>query len=226
MSSRDATIIKFLLGGILLVLLFGRDAVVSSLQGGFWVVLGLGALLVVGWIAWAFGKAFFYDVPAEYISDVKKEKAQGGPWLAGAILGIGLPFGAAWIAGGLLHKWGWADVREYTDLAGKVWYVLMPTFLALYAWSGLKRHYRSIPGAVASGLKTFFQRWGYVAVSPVLAPIGRIREYKAQRATGTFRGYAYATYDLVMTIIVSIFLWIIAVILPMVFLAIAYLEMT
>jgi hypothetical protein len=104
MSSRDATIIKLLLGGILLVLLFGRDAVMSSLQGGFWVVLGLGALLVVGWIGWAFAKAFFYDVPAEYISDIKKEKAQGGPWLAGAALGVGLPFGMAWVVGMLLHK--------------------------------------------------------------------------------------------------------------------------
>jgi hypothetical protein len=55
-SSRDATIIKFLLGRILLVLLFGHDAVLSSLQGGFWVVIG--ALLVVSWIAWAFGRAF------------------------------------------------------------------------------------------------------------------------------------------------------------------------
>ena len=84
MSSWGATIIKFLLGGILLALLFGRDAVLRSLQGGFWIVLGLGALLVVGWLAWVFGKAFFYDVPAEYISDIWKEKAQGGPWLAGA----------------------------------------------------------------------------------------------------------------------------------------------
>src|SRR5688572_6496603 len=175
MSSRDATIIKFLLGGILLVLLFGRDAVMSSLQGGFWVVLGLGALLVVGWIGWAFAKAFFYDVPAEYISDIKKEKAQGGPWLAGAALGVGLPFGMAWVVGMLLHKWGWADIREYTEVAGQVWYVLMPTFLVLYAWSGLKKHYGSIPGAFAAGLKTFFQRWGYVAISPVAAPIGRIQ---------------------------------------------------
>jgi hypothetical protein len=122
-----------------------RDAVLRSLQGGFWIILGLGALLVVGWLAWVFGKAFFYDVPAEYISDIRKEKAQGGPWLAGAVLGVGLPFGMAWIAGMMLHKWGWADLREYTEVAGQVWYVLMPTFLVLYTWSGLKKHYRSIP---------------------------------------------------------------------------------
>lgn len=221
MSSRDATIIKFLLGGILLVLLFGRDAVLSSLRGGFWVVIGLGALLVVGWITWAFGKAFLYDVPKEYISDPKMEKAQGGPWLAGAVLGIGLPFGMAWIAGMMLHKWGMADIREYTDVAGQVWYVLLPLFLGLYLWSSLKRHYRAIPGAIAS----FFRKWGYVAVSPVLAPIGRIQEYKAQRAAGTFRGYGYAVFDITATFIVSLALWIFAVILPLIFLAITYEEM-
>jgi hypothetical protein len=224
MSSRDANIIKILLGGILLLLLFSRDTVLRSLHGGFWIVLGLGALLVVGWLAWVFGKAFFYDVPAEYISDIRKEKAQGGPWLAGAVLRVGLPFGMAWIAGMMLHKWGWADIREYTEVAGQVWYVLMPTFLVLYTWSGLKKHYRSIPGAFAAGLKAFFQRWGYVAISPVLAPIGRIQEYKAQRAAGTFRGYRYATYDIVATFIVSIALWIFAVIVPLIIAAITYHE--
>jgi hypothetical protein len=222
MSSRDATIIKFLLGGILLVLLFGRDAVMSSLQGGFWVVIGLGALLVLGWIAWTVGKAFLYNIPAEYISDLKTEKAQGGPWLAGAVLGIGLPFGVAWIAGRMLHKWGIADIREHTDIAGQVWYVLFPIFLALYLWSGLKKHYHVIPGAIAS----FFRKWGYVAVSPVLAPIGRIQEYKAQRVAGTFRGYGYAAYDIVATFIVSLALWIFAVIVPLIFAAIFYHEVT
>jgi hypothetical protein len=33
----------------------------------------------------------------------------------------------------MLHKWGWADIREYTEVAGQVWYVLMPAFLVLYA---------------------------------------------------------------------------------------------
>jgi hypothetical protein len=221
MSSRDANIIKILLGSILLVLLFGRDAVLGSLQHSFWVVFGLGALLVVGWIAWAIGRAFFYDVPKEYISDLKAEKAHGGPWLAGAVLGIGLPFGAAWIAGMMLHRWGMTDIREYTDVAGQVWYVL-PIFIILYLWSGMKKHYRAIPGAIAS----FFRKRGYVAVSPVVAPINRIQEYKAQRAVGTFRGYGYAVFDIVATFIVSLALWIFAVILPLVFLAITYEELT
>jgi hypothetical protein len=109
-------------------------------------------------------------------------------------------------------------------VAGQVWYVLMPTFLVLYAWSGLRKHYRTIPGAVAAGLKTLFQRWGYVAVSPVLAPIGRIQEFKAQRAAGTFRGYGYAVFDVVVTIIVSLALWIFAVIVRLIFAAITYHE--
>lgn len=224
MSSRDANIIKFLLGGILLVLLFGRDAVLGSMQTGLWVLAGFGILLIVGWIAWAFGKAFFYDVPKEYIDDLKKEKAEGRPWLFGVFFGIGLPFGMAWVAGLLLYKWKWADIREYTELAGYVWYVLAPVALGLYLWDGLKRHHREIPGEVAALSKAFLRKWGYVAVSPVLAPIGRIQEYKAQRAAGTFRGYTYATFDIVMTVIVSIFLWIVAVILPLIFLAILYHE--
>ena len=87
-----------------------------------------------------------------------------------------------------------------------------------------KKHHRTIPGAVAAGLKTFFQSWGYVAVSPVLAPIGRIQEFKAQRAAGTFRGYGYAVFDVVVTIIVSLALWIFAVIVPLIFAAITYHE--
>ena len=87
-----------------------------------------------------------------------------------------------------------------------------------------KKHHRTIPGAVAAGLKTLFQSWGYVAVSPVLAPIGRIQEFKAQRAAGTFRGYGYAVFDVVVTIIVSLALWIFAVIVPLIFAAITYHE--
>ena len=87
-----------------------------------------------------------------------------------------------------------------------------------------KKHHRTIPGAVAAGLKTLFQSWGYVAVSPVLAPIGRIQEFKAQRAAGTFRGYGYAVFDVVVTIIVSLALWIFAVIVPLIFVAITYHE--
>ena len=85
-----------------------------------------------------------------------------------------------------------------------------------------KKHHRTIPGAVAAGLKTLFQSWGYVAVSPVLAPIGRIQEFKAQRTAGTFRGYGYAVFDAVVTIIVSLALWVFAVIVPLIFAAITY----
>ena len=85
-------------------------------------------------------------------------------------------------------------------------------------------HPCNLAGAVAAGLKTLFQRWGYVAVSPVLAPIGRIQEFKAQRAAGTFRGYGYAVFDVVVTIIVSLALWIFAVIVPLIFAAITYHE--
>jgi hypothetical protein len=170
------------------------------------------------------------DVPAPFCMSATREEQPAllprwpRPRLAGAVLGVGLPFGMAWIAGMMLHKWGWADIREYTEVAGQVWYVLMPTFLVLYAWSGLRKHYRTIPGAVAAGLKTLFQRWGYVAVSPLLAPIGRIQEFKAQRAAGTFRGYGYAVFDVVVTIIVSLALWIFAVIVPLIFAAITYHE--
>jgi hypothetical protein len=87
-----------------------------------------------------------------------------------------------------------------------------------------KKHHRTIPGAVAAGLKTLSQSWGYVAVSPVLAPIGRIQEFKAQRAAGTFRGYGYAVFDVVVTIIVSLALWIFAVTVPLIFAAITYHE--
>jgi hypothetical protein len=220
MSSKDANIIKFLLGAILLVLLFGREAVVASFQTGIWGLAGFGILLVVGWIAWTFGKAFLYDVPKEYITDLKKEKAEGKSWLYGLFLGIGLPFGLAWIAGMMLHKYRLADIREYTDLAGYIWYVLAPIALGLYLWDGLKRRYREIPGVIA----TIFRKWGYVAVSPVLAPIGRIQEFKAQRAVGTFRGYTYAVFDILMTFIVSLALWIFAVIVPLIFVAILYHE--
>jgi hypothetical protein len=170
------------------------------------------------------------DVPAPFCMSATREEQPAllprwpRPRLARAVLGVGLPFGMAWIAGMMLHKWDWADIREYTEVAGQVWYVLMPTFLVLYAWSGLLKHYRTIPGAVAAGLKTHFQRWGYVAVSSVLAPIGRIREFKAQRSAGTFRGYGYAVFDVVVTIIVSLALWIFAVIVPLIFAAITYHE--
>jgi hypothetical protein len=83
-----------------------------------------------------FGKAFFYDVAAEYISDIRKEKAQGGPWLTGAVLGVGLPFGMVWIAGMMLHKWGWADIRKYTEVAGQGRYVLMPSVRFVYSSQG------------------------------------------------------------------------------------------
>jgi hypothetical protein len=43
------------------------------------LTIQVGGLLVVGWSAWAFGKSFLYDVPNEYISDLKTEKAQRGP---------------------------------------------------------------------------------------------------------------------------------------------------
>ncbi|MBM1175333.1 hypothetical protein [Microvirga arabica] len=63
-----------------------------------------------------------------------------------------------------------------------------------------------------------------MAVNPVLAPIGRIKEFKAQRAVGTFRGYDNAVFDVVVTIIVSHALWIFAVIVPLIFAAITYHE--
>ena len=220
MSNRDANVIKLLLGGILLVLLFGRDAVMGSLQTGVWIVVGLGVVLVIGWIGWAFGKAFLYDVPKEYVSDLKQDKADGKPWLYGVFLGFGLPFGMAWIVGGALARYGLADIREYTDVAGYIWFVLFPIAMALMLWDALKRRHCEIPGAIGS----FFRKWGYVAVSPVLAPIGRIQEFKEQRAAGTFRGYTYATFDIVMTFIVSLALWIFAVIVPLIFAAILYQE--
>ena len=63
-----------------------------------------------------------------------------------------------------------------------------------------------------------------MAVNPVLAPIGRIQEFKAQRAAGTFRGYGNAVFDVVVTIIVSPALWIVAVIVPLIFATITYHE--
>jgi hypothetical protein len=63
-----------------------------------------------------------------------------------------------------------------------------------------------------------------VAVNPVLAPIGRIQEFKAQRAVGTFRGYGNAVFDVMVTIIVSLALWIFAVIVPLICATITYHE--
>ena len=65
---------------------------------------------------------------------------------------------------------------------------------------------------------------GLRGFNPVLAPIGRIQEFKAQRAAGTFRGYGYAVFDVVVTIIVSHALWIFAVIVPLIFATITYHE--
>jgi hypothetical protein len=47
---------------------------------------------------------------------------------------------------------------------------------------------------------------------------------EAQRAAGTFRDYGYAVFDIVVTIIVSLALWIFAVIVPLIFAAIPYHE--
>jgi hypothetical protein len=65
---------------------------------------------------------------------------------------------------------------------------------------------------------------GNVAVNPVLAPIGPIQAFKAQRAVGTFRDYGNAVFDVVVTIIVSPALWIVAVIVPLIFATITYHE--
>jgi hypothetical protein len=48
------------LGGILL---FGRDAVLSSLQGGFWVVIGLGYPARGRLDRLGFRKVFLHDIP-------------------------------------------------------------------------------------------------------------------------------------------------------------------
>ena len=83
---------------------------------------------------------------------------------------------------------------------------------------------RALTSRAASVLKTLFQRWGYVAASQILAPIGWIQEFKAQPAAGTFRGYGYAVFYVVVTIIMSLALWIFAVIVPLIFAAITYHE--
>lgn len=127
MSASDARLIIFLLAAILAVLLLGREAVLSSTQTIFWA----GLVGLVGWIAWLLIKSIFVETPKELLSELRDLRRARKPWIAEAILIVGLPFGLVWIAGLVAEKYfGFTALKSYTDLAGLIWFVFCPIFLA------------------------------------------------------------------------------------------------
>jgi hypothetical protein len=126
MSATHASLIVILLSAILAVLLFGREAVFDSASTFLWVVGGSFLLAIV----WLLARAFFVEVPKDVISDLKDLRQTGKPWIAEAILIVGLPFGVVWIGGMMAEKYlGYVKQTPYTDIAGSVWFLVFALFL-------------------------------------------------------------------------------------------------
>jgi hypothetical protein len=115
MSATHPSLIVILLSAILAVLLFGREAVFDSASTFLWVVGGSFLLAIV----WLLARAFFVEVPKEVISDLKDLRQTGKPWIAEAILIVGLPFGVVWIGGMMAEKYlGYVKQTPYTGGGG------------------------------------------------------------------------------------------------------------
>jgi hypothetical protein len=90
--------------GILALLLFGRDAVVGSAQTVLW---GAGVALIFA-LAWLFLFALVVDLPKELLFDLRALRRSRKPWIAEAILFLGMPFGILWIVGLMAEKYHWS----------------------------------------------------------------------------------------------------------------------
>jgi hypothetical protein len=129
-SGNHASLIVVLLCAILAVLLFGREAVLDSTSTFFLWVVGGGFLLALLAIVWLLARAFFVEVPKEVISDLNDLRQTGKPWIAEAILIVGLPFGIVWIGGLMAEKYlGYVKQTPYTDIAGLIWFVVFALFM-------------------------------------------------------------------------------------------------
>jgi ABC-type tungstate transport system substrate-binding protein len=80
MTKQHSQIIIFLLGGILVVLLFGRDAALGSMQTLFWIGLVLGIIALIIWAIVALVGYTRREVKA-YKEEVRRDREEGRPWL-------------------------------------------------------------------------------------------------------------------------------------------------
>ena len=82
-------LIIILLAGILAVLLFGREAILGSMEGVFWLglVIGVPVLLIWGLVAFT---RYLKDEVRDYREEVRRDRAKGRPWLYLFVLWPGL----------------------------------------------------------------------------------------------------------------------------------------
>ncbi|MCW5681004.1 MAG: hypothetical protein KF794_08985 [Xanthobacteraceae bacterium] len=80
MDRDHSRIIIFLLGGILAVLLFGREVALGSVQTIFWVGLVVGIVWLIFWAIIATIR-FLKRESVAYRDEVRRDREEGRPWL-------------------------------------------------------------------------------------------------------------------------------------------------
>ena len=80
MDRSHSQLIVLLLAGIFAVLLFGREAVLGSLEGMVWISIAIGIPVLLIWVIVAFVRYLRREARA-YREEARRDRDQGLPWL-------------------------------------------------------------------------------------------------------------------------------------------------
>jgi hypothetical protein len=156
MRPEHSRIIILLLSGILAVLLFGRDAVLGSLNTILPVALAIGLVGLVAWALYALF-AFLGRQAKKFGVEAKEERSQGRPWLHNFLTVPGML--GNFVVMGLAGWFWWAGdlrFREALQLVPLWWVPVMVLLLGIPAlWlETMWLSFRSKGRSVASSKET------------------------------------------------------------------------
>jgi hypothetical protein len=141
-------IIIILLGGILAVLLFGREATLGSIETAFWVGLVFGIVALVVWAIAAFVRYMAREAKA-YRDQVRRDRAEGRPWLYTFVAWPGFIGNLGVFAVAAYSRYVEASCKAFTgDCLQQIPYWWFP--ITLFA--------ASIPVAVMERIVLYFRR--------------------------------------------------------------------
>src|SRR5215204_102025 len=89
MYKQHSQLVVILLAGIFAVLLFGRDAVLGSMEGAVWIALAVGVPVLLIWMIVAFIRYLKREARA-YRPELRTNRDQGLPWLYSYLIWPGL----------------------------------------------------------------------------------------------------------------------------------------